>query len=85
MLKRIKYNVIHELSPQGSRTWLNQACRKCVAKMGINNFHYSLGLLHFPITKIPRGVMKKLFHLKHIILITTLSFFVIGKCSIAKL
>ena len=37
MLKRIKYNIRHELSPKGSRAWLNQACTKCVAKMHINN------------------------------------------------
>ena len=36
MLKRIKYNTIHELSSQESRALLNQACRKCVTKTGIN-------------------------------------------------
>ena len=41
ILKRIKYNVIHELSPQRSRAWLNQACRKCVAKMDINTLQTS--------------------------------------------
>ena len=43
MLKRIKYNVIHELSPQGSQAWLNQVCRKCVVKMDINNHEISSG------------------------------------------
>ena len=33
----LKYNIIHELSPQGSRAWLNWACRKYVSKIGINN------------------------------------------------
>ena len=28
---------MHELSPQGSRAWLNRTRTKCVAKMGINN------------------------------------------------
>ena len=36
MLKRIKYNIIHELSPQGHWTWLNWARKKCVTKIGIN-------------------------------------------------
>ena len=36
MYLRLKKNIIHELSPQGSRAWLNWACRKCIAKMGIN-------------------------------------------------
>jgi len=31
MLKKTKYNIIHELNPQGSQT-----CKKCIAKMGIN-------------------------------------------------
>ena len=29
MLKRIKYNTINKLSPQGSRSWLNLACKMC--------------------------------------------------------
>ena len=36
MLKRIKYNIIHEFSSQESRACLNRACMKHVAKMGIN-------------------------------------------------
>ena len=36
MLKRIKYNIIHEVSPQGRWTWLNWARKKCVTKTGIN-------------------------------------------------
>ena len=38
----LKYNIIHELSPQGSRAWLNRVCRKCVAKMGINKWLFQL-------------------------------------------
>ena len=37
MFKRIKYNIIHKLSSQGSQVYLNRACMKCVAKMGIDN------------------------------------------------
>ena len=36
MRKRVKYNTIHELSPQGSEPWLNWAFTNCVVKMGIN-------------------------------------------------
>ena len=36
MLKRIKYNTINKLSPQGSRPWLNLACKMC-RKNGINS------------------------------------------------
>ena len=39
MLKRVKYNIIHELSPQGSRAWLNWVCTKFVVKMGIKSVY----------------------------------------------
>ena len=39
MLKRAKYNIVHELSPQGSRAWLNWVCTKCVVKMGIKSVY----------------------------------------------
>jgi len=47
--------------------------------------YYNLKLLHYLITKKPRGVMKKYFTCKRIILITLLGFFVIEKCSNPKL
>ena len=41
IFKRIKYNIIlyiHKSSPQRSWAWLNQACKKCVAKIYINKY-----------------------------------------------
>ena len=49
------------------------------------SIHHYLGLLHFPITKIPSGVTrfrwKNYFTYKHINLITLLGIFIIEKCS----
>ena len=42
-------------------------------------------LLHFLITKIPKDVMKNLFHPKCITLTILLGIFVIGKCNNPKL